>query len=289
MNKDSICQKRLIKWIDEFDINKIPLDTRKKWHRSYTRAYLSSLDADYEDPSKYLKESDSNTTNDIIVKPVIEVVERLISTYNMSKEQFVVTTFNGVYAAKIYDIPVFSTNPFGVIIPNDNINIGIIDSEMKKDGYYRIRTNKKKDNDGMEWYILGYNPIKQLNIYDAIKYFHWLHFSPSIFRKKIQSNGLELSDGNEMFKYYESRVYLYIYDLRYQISDDFKKIMHSKAKSIKNEHPEWDGTFDEFEIIKTKMPKNTEMFFDPNVSSCVYIKEEIPSKALKLKNTNIVF
>lgn len=288
MDKKNYNLEFIIKWVDEFDINTIPLTTRKEWYRSYTRAYLSNLDADYEEPSKYLKESEQDNT-DIEVKPIKEVIERLIATYNMTQEQFVVTNFNGVSAAKVYDIPAFLIESFGVIIPNEMINISIIDQEMKKDGYYRVRTSIKRDNSNMEWYVLGYNPIKQPDIYDSVKYFHWLHFSPSIYREEIQKNGLKLSEGNDFFKYFEARVYFYIFDLKYQISEEFKRVMHNKSKRIKKEHPEWDGTYDIFEIIKSKVPKNLEMFYDPNVSSSVYTKKAISKNALKLKKTGVTF
>ena len=286
MNKNTPLEQ-LMKWIDEFDINAIPLEKRKEWYRSYTRAYLASLDADYEDPTKYLEKS-SREEQCEDVEPVKSVIERLFSFYNMDLMQFVITRQNGVETAKEYDVPVFSIVPFGAMIPNLEINLEIIDQEMKSDGYHRWQTAIRKDDSNMEWCILGYHPIKQPDIQEAIRYFHLLYFSPSIFREQIRNNGLVPDDGNGQLTYPEARVYLYVFGLRSGITDDFKKAMHQTTRMIKEEHPEWDETYDVFEIDKSRT-KNLELHYDYNMSSCVYTKKSISNNALILKKTGIVF
>ena len=49
--------KMTIDFVDNFDINSIPEDVRNSWIKSYTRAYLSELDRDYENVEDVLQES----------------------------------------------------------------------------------------------------------------------------------------------------------------------------------------------------------------------------------------
>ena len=48
--------KMTIDFVDNFDINSIPEDVRNSWIKSYTRAYLSELDRDYENVEYVLQE-----------------------------------------------------------------------------------------------------------------------------------------------------------------------------------------------------------------------------------------
>ena len=192
--------KMTIDFVDNFDINSIPEDVRNSWIKSYTRAYLSGLDRDYENVEYVLQEfaNMTKTPDDkIAIYPVREVINLLKEKYDFKDEQFYVTNFNNVSAFKIYDIPVFMTEPISVIVPNVYMNIAIIDEEIKNCGYYKIRMSKKKDNAGKEWYVLGYNPIRQDNIRKMIEGFRWLHLSPTFNRKEIYETGLVLSSCND--------------------------------------------------------------------------------------------
>lgn len=52
--------------------------------------------------------------------------------------------------------------------------------------------------------------------------------------------------------------------------------------------PEWDETYDVFEIEKSRI-KYLELHYDYSMSSCVYTKKSISNNALILKKTGIVF
>ncbi len=280
---DLICN-----WVDSFDINSVPLSLRKQWHFSYERAFLASMEADYENPLDYINESINE--DEIEVEPLMQVVRHFVSTYNMNLEQFVIANHNGVESLRVYDVPVFSMNPFGCIAPKaGRYNLDIIDKEMTERGYYRIRTSIKEDNAGLQWYVIGYNPVRQVDIYDAVKYFHWIHFSPCIFRKSILENGLMPSSGNNTFRYLNDRVYFYVYDFRYKLTMQFKKMMHQKSIEVKKQYPEWTGEFDAFEIDKDKLKKKYRLYYDPNVDSCVYVTEKIPSETLQIRKTGLFF
>ena len=166
--------KMTIDFVDNFDINSIPEDVRNSWIKSYTRAYLSELDRDYENVEYILQEfaNMTKTPDDkIAIYPVREVINLLKEKYDFKDEQFYVTNFNNVSAFKIYDIPVFMTEPISVIIPNVYMNTAIIDEEIKNCGYCKIKMSEKKDTAGKEWYVLSYKPIRQVNIRKIIKGF----------------------------------------------------------------------------------------------------------------------
>ncbi len=276
--------KMTIDFVDNFDINSIPEDVRKSWIKSYTRAYLSGLDRDYENVEDVLQESAKMTEtpdDEIAIYPIQEVIDILKEKYDFKDEQFYVTNFNNVSAFKIYDIPVFMTEPISVIVPNVYMNIAIIDEEIKNCGYYKIRMSKKKDAAGKEWYVLGYNPIRQDNIRKMIEGFRWLHLSPTFNRKEIYETGLVPGPGNDNFTYKDDRIFLFI-QRNFDISERNKKIMFSKARDIKKKHPDWDGTFDVYSVDCFKVSMKQEFFYDPNIKDSVYTKERISRKAVKL-------
>ena len=234
---------QIIKWVDGFDINSVPCETRKGWHQAYTRAFLETYDAEYEDPALYLKES-ANDGNDTIAKPAFIAIVHMLEKYGMEEEQFAIASGNEVDSLRVSEIPVFTAQPVGVVIPNYNVNIDIINKEMKSNGYYNIRTNKRKDKDGMEWYIVGYNPVHQPDILDCLEYYYWIHYSPTIYRKSIMKNGLIPSEGNDYFKYFDARIYLNIFCFKFFAwrpmslrTEHFKNKMRVISETIKKEHP----------------------------------------------------
>ena len=101
--------KMTIDFVDNFDINSIPEDVRNSWIKSYTRAYLSELDRDYENVEYVLQEFANMTKkpdDKIAIYPVREVIELLKEKYAFKDEQFYVNHFNNVSAFKLYELPV---------------------------------------------------------------------------------------------------------------------------------------------------------------------------------------
>ena len=82
--------KMTIDFVDNFDINSIPEDLRNSWIKSYTRAYLSELDRDYEDVEYVLQESAKMTKtpdDEIAIYSVQEVID-ILKKYDFKDEQF---------------------------------------------------------------------------------------------------------------------------------------------------------------------------------------------------------
>ena len=284
--------KAIQELIYNFDINSIPQKKRDAMYKSYTNDYLAARE-DY-DISESVKdvlteerrvlESKRRKRNDNLylrkIYTVAELSEILIGKYpSISDEQFRSVFHNGIESARLQDIPDFWINPVTMLIPDEAINLSIIDEEMEKFGYVRVRLEAMAENNRRIWYFAVYNPNPKYikSVRDVLRMSRFVHFSPEFNHDDIMETGLIPSNGGRTYTYPDERVFFYVFGTQFDVTQDewFIGMLNSVSKKIKKENPSFSGIFNAYELDIRKLPEDISIFYDPNADNCVYINGHI--------------
>lgn len=268
---------------ENFDINSVSKKLRDAMYQSYTEEYMTSLDFikskdDFKDFLEQNKKNliKENKENGVVVYPVKEVVRRITTAIPLIKEeQFITVVHNQIYSIKVVKIPEFWVQPTFTYIPDVYMNLRILDDKMNAYGYIRVRQQRKKDNEGRQWWFAIYNPDPSCseNMRDEIDgFFRLFHYAPEIFRDDILEKGLVPSYGGRTYLYPDKRVFFYAGDKKkpYRLTTEFQNMMLAISFKTRKKYPMWSGYYDVFELDMDKLPANVKIFWDPNADDCVY-------------------
>ena len=200
---------------DIFDLSNIDTQVLDK---SYVRYEPYNLAITYRHPLRCISE---NTD----FKGKIEEAKKIIlSTYPLSEEQFIIKEgHNGMYAAILVSVI-------------DN-NIEVIENAMLKLGFFRSKPTDEKllcDLKQRNWADLRFEPTPSNDLTDFVKenYKYVYHLAPSIFQNDIKHNGLNPSNNNPEFKYYEPRVYLIKGNASDTVMNLLMNYMNKRSKKV---------------------------------------------------------
>lgn len=272
-----------------FDINKIPKDTRDVLYKSYTNSYMMSIECDDEETAKEILAESADTRKkheDIIEKslyPLKDVVEGLTGMIpEMRPEQFITFKINGIESLKIIDIPNFWVQPVISFVPDKAMNIAIINEMMTDYGYINVRQYKQTDEENREWWVVIYNPNPKFmkDVRNILRVVRLIHYSPEFNRDDILENGLLPSKGGRTYLYPDERVFFYVTNMRLELSGRYISMMKNISKKVKKEHRDFSGYFDMFELMTDRLPENVKILYDPNMDSCVYLSVNVPAEWL---------
>lgn len=278
--------------LESFDINDVPKSVRDRLYKSYADDFLFSKE--YYEPGMtvqdILNESVPVRRNDVVdtkhVTPVKELIESLVGILSDADvDQFRTITINGIESMHIQDAPEFWIQPVYGFIPNQKLNIDIIDHEMKEGGYVRVRTTEHVENDtGRKWYFVVYNPdTKYLkSVRELLRTARLFHYTPEFNRDDILETGLVPSKGGRTFMYPDERVFFYVNAFP-GLSDSYIKMMSSTSKKIKKKDSSFSGYFDLFELNIDKLPESIKIYYDPNAKDCVFVTHHIEPEWIDLR------
>ena len=283
----------LEQYFDSFDIMSIPLETRKKWYKSYeaTDILLNDLAIsayDDEDDSifdfeynphpvnkKYIGES--RLFKDVeISSSCREAVENLIDVYHLEEEQFYIETPNKEQICRVYNTPLIYRDRTFAVIPSIGTNLNIVDREMSRYGFKRVQTRKQKDSLGY-WSMALYNPEKPTDIttYIRKKRLYLWHYTPAFNYDSIMKDGLIPTKDNR-FNMGENRLHFYATDGFLKPTQSFENMLYSIARYTKKHHPDFDFKFNKYVIIADKLPDSISFQIDPNMTDSVFTTSSIP-------------
>ena len=281
----------LEQYFDSFDIMSIPLETRKKWYKSYeatdillTDLAISAYDDEDENfdfeytprpnNKKYIGES--QLFKDVeITSSCKEAVENLIDVYHLEEEQFQIETPNKEEICRVSNTPLIYRDRLTAIIPTIGTNLDIVDREMSRYGFKRVQTRKQKDFLGY-WSIALYNPMKPTDIttFIRLKRLYLWHYTPAFNYNSIMKNGLILTKDNR-FNVGENRLHFYATDGFLKPTIKFENMLYSIARYTKKHHPDFDFKFNKYIIMADKLPDNITFKLDPNMTDSVFTTSTI--------------
>lgn len=245
---------------DVFNLDKIPIEVLDK---SYVRYEPYNLGITYRHPLRSISES-------IDFKKNIDEVRRIIlSTYPLSEEQFIIMKgHNGMYAAILTSL-----------VEN---NIKIIEEAMLKLGYFRSKPTDDKlliDIKGRKWIDLRFEPTPSNDLTDYVRqnYQYVYHLAPSIFEDSIKEKGLQPSNNNAEFKYYEPRVYVMKGGVTKNAVQELANELYQQAKQ--KGYTNLSSIYCLFTIDLNKIDKNVRFYGDINEAEGLFITSPIKPKA----------
>ena len=253
--------------LDTFDINTIPYGERLEHYVDYNDGCILYHVIVPHNP---LTES-VDEENSLAVK---EVFDKLKHYYKIANWQMkVISPFK-------VEIPIAECKYKAIsnvmIIPSIKENLQIITKEMNNAGYYCSKYQSLKDNDGMMWIIVQFNPYKQDDINnnllrrEMIMYLY--HCSPVKFENEILTKGLIPKNDSSVYKY-PPRTFL-------KIGDDDMKDYYRLMREISSTHPEYNGKYVMFTISVEKVIDSVKFYLDPNAKDCCYTTDIINSDAI---------
>ena len=287
----------LEQYFDSFDIMSIPLETRKKWYKSYEEAdilfndlYMSTPEenpfdfelnsfSQKEQTKKYIGESKLHDDLDkeglFMTLSCRDAIEELIEKYEIDENQFVILKLNHDEICKIKNLPITYRGNSFAIIPDIGLNISIVDRTMKRYGYARVHTRKYKDSLGW-WATVLYNPINPTDITTFIKKCNYklLHYTPAFNHESIMKNGL-LPSKDKIFDFKQKRLYLYVFDMKTPLTDSFKRILRNMSANLKRQDRNFDCKFIKYVVDTNKLPENIKFQVDPNLEECAFTTSPI--------------
>jgi len=205
--------KPFIEYIENFNINDIPLSVLSEWYIDYENIFDFTNDTCR---SEFLNENheflyEEFTANDNKVYSVHDAVNTLVNIYKMDNNQFKVYDPFNVTIVSVKEIPDFISFPYSAFIPLINRNVEIIDTEMKCAGYYHAADKKYKDANGNSWINIIYDPIVQETVTEQVrnKKRYLYHCSPSENDESIKQNGLTVKNEKCVYTFIQSRIYMH--------------------------------------------------------------------------------
>ena len=269
---------------NNFDINSIPKEKRDAMYKSYTKDYIMSLEYyDEDDDVNEILESnkilfeDENEYEDKKILPVALAIEKIRNDIpSLSEEQFITIKNNGIESLRIDShIPIFWTQPIFSYIPDEYINIKIIDEKMMECGYINVRKEQRKDEDRRLWWLIIYNPNPDYmdDIRDVLDSYRLLHYTPEYNRDSILDSGLVPSKGGRTYFYPDARVFFIVTDKKrpFRFTNAYLKMMRNVSLKLKKKDRMFSGYFDCFELDMFKLPEGIKVFWDPNHEDGVYL------------------
>lgn len=211
-------------YINNFDINSIPLEERKRQYIDYeplrshhNESYWWTDEYDMYPIKEGLNSNDEEQKyNEKETQLLKATFEDFYEDFNFKEWQFLVEDTNNVVTAKVM-IP-YPIDSFGVIISDkEKHNLKIVDFMMKQKGYFRSsKVRRTKDDYGMEWAFVLYDPVEQYCVNNLIKssnYRYFIHSCPIIYKKNHDTMGIKPIASNSKHKYiYPERVFFGISD-----------------------------------------------------------------------------
>lgn len=277
-------------------INSFSDSEREEMYKSYTDDYIQNRE-DYEfgdTVEKLLEESenDRNTSkrsgsafdDKKKIYPVKFVIEHITGVYNaLKKEQFSTICHNNIRSIKISDIPEFWIQPIVSYIPDEGINIRIIDDELNSYNYVRTRLSAFKDKNGNRWFFAVYNPNPKYmpDVREQLLLDRLIHYSPEYNHDDIMDTGLIPSKGGRTYMYPDERVFFYVYATHGSLDPKYVNMMSGISNKIKKNDNTFSGIFNCYELDVRKIPKDVKILYDPNADNCVYLNIHIQPEWIK--------
>lgn len=265
-----------IDYVNNFDINSIPLSIRKKCYKSFTDIFNARND----------KFGCEVTVDDILesiedenIESARKVVNELIEAYGFDESMFKISNPNKVTYIKVSDVPIYLETTTAIMIPDIDNNTKIIEKEMKAYGYYKVREDIKIDKSGMKWANIIFDPERQDSITRQVRN-HCLvlyHCSESRNDESIKEFGILAKNAGRVYTYKENRVYLLTERNNRRQNELINKIIRNRKRNDST----FDGSYNRYTILTEYLPDEFEFYEDPHgPKGCIYTTMDIPSNAI---------
>lgn len=161
-----------------------------------------------------------------------------------------------------------------VLIAKLGSNVTLLKDAMAACGW-SFSTINETDLWGMTWLGLTFDPMFQDNVENDMRKCYFLfHWTPLYNYESIKKEGLQPRSENKKNEY-PKRVHLIKDDI---IPKNLMKIGEMLCNN--NKSPNNDGKYVLLSINTTKIPKGTEVFFDPRFEHGYYMKTPISPEAI---------
>lgn len=242
----------------------IPLGILKKGYRDLRLTPKLTSFGDKLSSPIYIKEAYGD-----IMSPD-EVVRKIRNRYLLPEEIVQKTeAFNKVY---VY-----------VVVGWLGINDKLIEEDMSKLGYFLGSTRKFKKVEDMEFIIMQFEPMCQLqdDITNDIKgrYSYLYHWTPSYLVESILKEGLKPLHKNKIFNY-PPRIYLMRGDSTSEQLYSWGQTMCYSNISLENDY-----NYTLLKINIDNLGENIRFFNDPNADVGIYTEQSIPSNVITVLKT----
>ena len=208
---------------DLFNLDDMPMELLDAaWHRYHpytmTKNHRNKL-------SSIRKIAESKTD----YKQQIEDTQKAITeTYKIPVEHFlIVNGEHGLYAAIL------------VALTDDNVDI--IEKEMESQGFFRAQPTDNQileDRKNRKWIDIRFEPTEPDDVTFEIKtkYNVLFHLVPSVFSRKVETEGIKTSNRNPLFRYSEDRAFLIEGDATMEEIQELVNSLYAQAimKGYKN-------------------------------------------------------
>ena len=245
---------------DLFNLDDMPMELLDAaWHRYHpytmTKNHRNKL-------SSIRKIAESQTD----YKQQIEETQKAITeTYKIPVEHFlIVNGEHGLYAAIL------------VALTDDNVDI--IEKEMESQGFFRAQPTDNQileDRKNRKWIDIRFEPTEPDDVTFEIKtkYNVLFHLVPSVFSRKVETEGIKTSNRNPLFRYSEDRAFLIEGDATMEEIQELVNSLYAQAimKGYKNLTPDYTL----FTIDLNSIPNSTRFYYDINEPKGLYTKQPI--------------
>lgn len=277
-------------FLDDFDINRIPIDERIKAYVDYRRFYNGRIEnrlwnrtideskLSESDELEIFIEPDGTKIETMNVASVRQLQSNLKSYGVIGEWQF---QFYNPYGVQIpvYELPIYLQGEISVVLANIANNFKIIESRMAECGYFVSKKVATIDEYGKRWIMVAFNPIKQ----DSIKTFlkrnvQMIHHCSSLSNHdSIIKDGLRIDKSHNENITYPPRLFFYCGTYPFSMSKD-KNYIETMKDILDVRHQ---GTRCIcYHIPTSSIPDNVDFFMDPNTGNSCYTTDSIPPELL---------
>lgn len=163
-----------------------------------------------------------------------------------------------------------------LLLPDIAQNVQNMRDAMAACGW-SLSTKETIGLDGMTWTAMTFDPMFQNDISsEAFGYGVLYHWSPSYNKESILKHGLIPKSENRRFDYPE-RVHVLKGSIPYQMLISIGQELSDANSDERN-----NGDYILFSVNTAKIPRGTEVYYDPRFEWGLYLKTSIPADALKV-------
>ena len=241
--------------INSIDISKIDINVLKQ---SYVDLRLTPTLTVYGDPLSSIP-----TVNEAVgeIMSPDNVVRQIIQKYGLNQQLVVKKeAYNKIY---VY-----------VIVACIGHNDELIESDMKKLGYFLGARGNVQNIQGMRFQVLQFEPYSQMQNNETTnikkRYNYLFHWTPEYNLNGIMQNGLIPSKKNNLFNY-PPRIYLMKED-----GDQHEILNLGQQLCLVNSNQDNNGIYVLLRINLNTIDNNIQFYYDPNSVIGIYTEQSIP-------------
>ena len=278
------------KYVDEFDINSIPLSIRNKCYKDIKSIYdFKNGPASEYTVDDVIEFNENKNIENKNIESVRVIIHKLVSIYGFDSNLFKAFNPYKVMIVEVKKLPVYMETTMSAIIPDIDKNIEIIEKEMNAGGYYKSYQTFFVDEQGKKWSHLIFDPIRQDSITKQIKdnCSVLFHYSDLKNDESIKQYGILAKNEGRRYVYNENRVYLFPDKLD---GENIKHLnmMNNITSNRKRNNPKFDGKYMRYTILVSELPNDMEFYRDPHGDGCIFTTMDIPVDAI-IKSNEVDF